>query len=377
MSDDDKSLEDGGDPPAGDTPPDEDKPLPDDEYESEAKNNTSDVSPPETFSYEETSSCFPSPTDPPKARRKKLKRLLFGFMVFSTLYAVGTMVVAVLAWIELADATSEVIGILRNWKLQPIIDLQAVSVGQNCTGEGYELARSSWGKYLAKDVSKGLGGKAWRGYQGVGATCECWNARPVTVTREVCDRRRLEQADEGRGAKAVEGGAGESGMGVPAALLGQHEDHTEKRRSEKRVGGHGLVENEDSDSPRAEDLSNLSRRGASPRQLTTSSSSSSSDSSSTQSCRTETTQETYYWHYRINKGTCSSLQTTHGCHDFAARVPSADVYVTHNKLLCVKRGGKTPMEQSLQTADSAEGVSSSCPSDAAVDCRDGKQEDGR
>mmetsp|Transcript_14258 Transcript_14258/g.35387 ORF Transcript_14258/g.35387 Transcript_14258/m.35387 type:complete len:801 (+) Transcript_14258:238-2640(+) len=124
-------------------------------------------------------------TDKPEAPGK-LKGFLFWFMVFSSFYALATMIVAILAYIELADATDEVVGILRNWAIPPIADVTVVDQGANCPTD-FQVADASWEMYKKSDISEMLGGKAWRQYDGVDYGCECWNARCVEETKTETD----------------------------------------------------------------------------------------------------------------------------------------------------------------------------------------------
>ncbi|CAD7966705.1 unnamed protein product [Amoebophrya sp. A120] len=120
----------------------------------------------------------------------KLKMVLFWFMVFQSIYAVVIMIFAILAYIELADSTNEVIGILRNWSLQPVNDIQILDKSSTSVAcpAGYEEAFQSWSR-MSDDISPQLGGKAWRNYEGVNTGCECWNARCVEKTRTRTDQQ--------------------------------------------------------------------------------------------------------------------------------------------------------------------------------------------
>ncbi|CAD7935691.1 unnamed protein product [Amoebophrya sp. A25] len=122
----------------------------------------------------------------PKGVALYMKQFLFYFMVASTVYALSTMIVAIIAYNSLAEATDEVVGILRNWSLSPIQQVTVVAKTDACPS-GYEEAGNSW-QIRTADISEQLGGTGWRGYEGLNSGCECFDARQVCKTTKKKDR---------------------------------------------------------------------------------------------------------------------------------------------------------------------------------------------
>lgn len=118
-----------------------------------------------------------------------MKKVLFYFLIFSTLFSVYSLSVAVWAFILLQDSSNEISGVLRNWKIPPIQTMKLIE-GQDC-GVGNELAGTSWTKYdekVAKDLSETLGGVGWKKYNGtMEQACVCrMNSGIGDVTGGMC-----------------------------------------------------------------------------------------------------------------------------------------------------------------------------------------------